>query len=387
MKTRFTSTGNLNALMNDLNITNELLIGYPVAKDFDFSELYPSLKYVINNVGDPFIESTYKVQTHKTEREVIAFFAQLFRANPEDYWGYVTTGGTEGNLYGLYVARERYPNGMVYYSETTHYSVKKNIHLLNIPSIVIRSQENGEIDYEDLKNTLLSNRHIPPIIMTNFGTTMKEGKDDVSKIKSILEKLAVKSYHIHSDGALSACYGSFIEPRIPYDIKDGADSISLSGHKFIGSPFPCGVVLTKRSYRDRIANDVAYIGSLDTTITGSRNGHAVLFLWYAINKMGAEGLRKRYKHSLKMTTYCIEELKKIEINAWSNPGAITVVFPRTSEKLRNKWQLATEDHITHIICMPNISKEQIDDFITDVLEEQKENAFGKESFNSTLTEI
>ena len=49
MKTRFTSTGNLNALMNDLNITNELLIGYPVAKDFDFSELYPSLKYVINN--------------------------------------------------------------------------------------------------------------------------------------------------------------------------------------------------------------------------------------------------------------------------------------------------------------------------------------------------
>ena len=92
MKTRFTSTENLNALMNDLNITNELLIGYPVAKDFDFSELYPSLKYVINNVGDPFIESTYKVQTHKTEREVIVFFAQLFRANPEDYWGYVTRG-------------------------------------------------------------------------------------------------------------------------------------------------------------------------------------------------------------------------------------------------------------------------------------------------------
>ena len=137
-------------------------------------------------------------------QRLIDFFAQLLRANPKDYWGYVTTGGSEGNLYGLYVARERYPNSMVYYSETTHYSVKKNIHLLHIPSIVIRSQENGEIDYEDLLNTLLNNRHIPPIIMTNFGTTMKEGKDDVYKIKSILKKLAIKSYHIHSDGALSA---------------------------------------------------------------------------------------------------------------------------------------------------------------------------------------
>ncbi len=373
MKAGFTKQKSLKELMNEMKSSTEKMIGYPVAKDFDFSELYPSFKYVINNVGDPFIESIYKVKTHKVEREVIDFFAQLLSANPKDYWGYVTTGGSEGNLYGLYVARERYPNSMVYYSETTHYSVKKNIHLLHIPSIVIRSQENGEIDYEDLLNTLLNNRHIPPIIMTNFGTTMKEGKDDVYKIKSILKKLAIKSYHIHSDGALSASYGRFIEPRIPYDLQDGADSISLSGHKFIGSPFPCGIVITKRSFRDRIANDVAYIGSLDTTITGSRNGHAVLFMWYAINKMGVEGLRKRYKHSLKMASYCKDELKKSGISAWSNPGAITVVFPKTSEKLMHKWGLATEGNITHIICMPSISKEQIDDFITDLIKEKNIN--------------
>jgi histidine decarboxylase len=373
MKTGFTNRKSLKKLMNTLKNANELMIGYPVAKDFDFSELYPSLKYVINNVGDPFIESTYKVQTHKTERKVIDFFAQLLRANPKDYWGYVTTGGSEGNLYGLYVARERYPNAMVYYSETTHYSIKKNIHLLNIPSIVIRSQENGEIDYEDLQNTLLNNRHIPPIIMANFGTTMKEAKDDVSKIKSILKILAIKSFHIHLDGALSASYGNFIEPRIPYDLQDGTDSISLSGHKFIGSPFPCGIVITKRSFRDRIANDVAYIGSLDTTIAGSRNGHAVLFMWYAINKMGVEGLRKRYEDSLKMASYCKEELKKSGISAWSNPGAITIVFPKTSEKLTHKWGLAAEGDITHIICMPSISKEQIDNFIIDLLEEKNVN--------------
>ena len=92
-------------------------LGYPVSKDFDYDELNPFLKYPINNLGDPFEDCTYKVQTHEMEREVIGFFAKLFRANPTNYWGYVTNGGSESNLYGLYLARELYPKAMVYYSE------------------------------------------------------------------------------------------------------------------------------------------------------------------------------------------------------------------------------------------------------------------------------
>ena len=74
-----------------------------------------------------------------------------------------------------------------------------------------------------------------------------------------------------------------------------------------------------------------------------------------------------------MASYCKDELKKSGISAWSNPGAITVVFPKTSEKLMLKWGLATEGNITHIICMPSISKEQIDDFITDLIKEKNIN--------------
>ena len=40
-------------------------------------------------------------------------------------------------------------------------------------------------------------------------------------------------------------YGAFMEPRPSFDFEDGADSISISGHKFIGSPFPTGVLITK----------------------------------------------------------------------------------------------------------------------------------------------
>lgn len=342
-------------------------LGYPVSKDFDYSEINHFLKYPINNIGDPFEDCTYKVQTHELEREVVSFFAKLFRANPKDYWGYVTNGGSESNLYGLYLARELYPKAMVYYSESTHYSVRKNIHLLNIPSIVIRSQENGEVDYADFENTVKMNRHKPAIVLTTFGTTMKEAKDDVSKIKEILKGLAIQDHYIHCDAALSGSYGAFMEPRIPFDFKDGADSISISGHKFIGSPIPSGVIITKRSYKDRISKGISYIGSLDTTITGSRNGHCPLFLWYALKKLGVDGLKNRYLHSLKIAEYCEQKLKNIGIAAWRNPNSITVVFPKIADEVKSKWQLATQGDISHVICMPNVTKEQIDLFINDII--------------------
>lgn len=347
------------------NARNNFL-GYPVSKDFDYSEILHFLQYPINNLGDPFEDGTYKVQTHELEREVVTFFAKLFRANPHDYWGYVTNGGSESNLYGLYLARELYPKAMVYYSESTHYSVRKNIHLLNIPSIVIRSQENGEIDYEDFENTLRMNRHKPAIVLTTFGTTMKEAKDDVSKIRGILRNLAIQDCYIHCDAALSGTYGAFMEPRLPFDFQDGADSISISGHKFIGSPIPTGVIITKRSNRDRISKGISYIGSLDTTITGSRNGHCPLFLWYALKKLNVGGLRERYLKSLEVAEYCEQKLKEIGVAAWRNPNAITVVFPKTSNKIKLKWQLATEGEVAHVICMPNVTKEQIDALVEDM---------------------
>ncbi|KIX22111.1 histidine decarboxylase [Flavobacterium sp. 316] len=356
----------LNNLQDYIEKARDNFLGYPVSKDFDYSEIAHFLQYPINNLGDPFEDGTYKVQTHELEKEVVTFFAKLFRANPNDYWGYVTNGGSESNLYGLYLARELFPKAMVYYSESTHYSVRKNIHLLNIPSIVIRSQENGEIDYEDFENTLRMNRHKPAIVLTTFGTTMKEAKDDVSKIRNILKKLAIQDSYVHCDAALSGTYGAFMEPRLPFDFFDGADSISISGHKFIGSPIPTGVIIAKRSNRDRISKSISYIGSLDTTITGSRNGHCPLFLWYALKKLNVDGLKKRYLHSLEVAEYCEQRLKEIGVDAWRNPNAITVVFPKTSNEIKLKWQLATEGDIAHIICMPNVTKEQIDHFIDDM---------------------
>ena len=359
-------------LLEKVSRNTENFLGYPVSKDFDYDELMPFLKYPMNNLGDPFISSTYGVNSNEMEQEVIAFFAKLFRAEPDNWWGYVTNGGSEGNLYGLYLARERYPKAMVYYSESTHYSVQKNLHLLGMPCIVIRSQENGEMDYDDLKESMRNHRNVPAIVLANIGTTMTEAVDDVATIKSVIKSLAIQHHYIHCDAALGGIINACAEPRPAFDFKDGADSIAISGHKFIGSPIPCGVVVVKKANRDRIALAVSYIGSSDTTITGSRNGHSPLFLWYALKKLGVEGLKERVARSRELADYAMQRFQENDIPCWKNINAITVVIPPQPKKVAAKWQLATEGDLSHVICMPNVTEKQIDNLIEDIAAAKEE---------------
>ena len=363
----------LEKLYDQLEKAAKQSLGYPVSFDFDYQELFPFLAYSLNNAGDPFAEMTYKLNSYSFERDVVEYYAKHTRAPEDAWWGYVTNGGTEGNLYGLYLAREIFPQGIVYYSQDTHYSVSKNLHFLGLKNIMIRSQKSGEIDYEDLRETLCVRRDVAPIIFANIGTTMTEARDDLAKIKGILQELAISKYYIHSDAALSGGYLPFIEHQNHWDFADGAHSISISGHKFVGSPIPCGIVLALKDNVERISRSISYIGGRDTTVTGSRNGFSPLMLWYAIQKYGEAGLKQRAQKALETAAYAIERLQNAGIPAWRNKNALTVVFPQPSAAIRNRWQLATANGISHLICMPNIQHAQIDALVADIQADIKVN--------------
>lgn len=360
----------LDALYQSLEQATERFLGYPVSKDFEMGPLERFLRFPLNNLGDPFVDSTFAVGTRELEREVVGFVADLLRAPPGDVWGYVTNGGTEGNLYGLYLARELLPRGIVYFSEDTHYSVAKNIHFLGLRSITIRSQANGEMDYEDLAETLRINRDKPAIIFANIGTTMTEARDDIGTIKGLLNRFAIREHYIHSDAALCGGFAPFLDPRPAFDFADGADSVSISGHKFFGSPIPCGVVIARKRHVERIARSIGYIGSLDTTITGSRNGFTPLVLWYRIKSLGIEGLRERAQSALELAAYAHKRMTDAGIAAWRNPQALTVVFPKIGDALKARWQLATQGEQSHLIVMPNVTRAQIDALVDDMIAER-----------------
>ncbi len=343
-------------------------LGYPCAFDIDYKLLAPFLSYSQNNIGDPFVEGgRYRLNSHEFEREVLEFFAELTHAPDGGWWGYVTNGGTEGNLYGMYLARELFPEGVVYFSQDSHYSVAKNLHFLGMKSIMIRTQANGEMDYDDLKEAIKMRREVTPIIFANIGTTMKEGRDDLQVIRSILDDLAMERRYIHSDAALCGGYAAFLEPRPSWDFSDGADSIAISGHKFFASPIPCGIVLARKAHVERISHAVSYIGTRDTTISGSRDGFSPILLWHAIKSLGVDGMKKRLHKAMAMADYTQLRFQEVGIEARRNAGALTVVIPMPPAEVCTKWQLATSGDISHVICMPHVTKEQIDALVDDIV--------------------
>ena len=64
---------------------------------------------------------------------------------------------------------------------------------------------------------------------------MKGAIDDVGKIRDILNDLAVTRSYLHADAALSAMILPFVDDPQPYGFDVGFDSVSVSGHKMVGS--------------------------------------------------------------------------------------------------------------------------------------------------------
>lgn len=143
-------------------------IGYPESADFDYTNLERFLRFSINNCGDWGEYCNYLLNSFDFEKEVMEYFADLFKIPFEQSWGYVTNGGTEGNMFGCYPGREIFPDGTLYYSKDTHYSVAKIVKLLRIKSQVVESLPNGEIDYDDLmKKSLTIKKRIRSFSLTS----------------------------------------------------------------------------------------------------------------------------------------------------------------------------------------------------------------------------
>jgi histidine decarboxylase len=49
-----------------------------------------------------------------------------------------------------------------------------------------------------------------------------------------------------------------------------------------------------------------------------------------------------------------------------------VVFPQPAQKICKKWQLASSQGISHVICMPHITRDKIDELLADMVSSAQE---------------
>ncbi|GIL65938.1 hypothetical protein Vafri_19565 [Volvox africanus] len=347
-------------------------MGYPYNLEFDYGLLEGLTKFSINNLGDPFIESNYGVHSREFEVGVLNWFARLWEIDEEEYWGYITTCGTEGNLHGILVGRENFPDGIMYASAESHYSVFKAARMYRMQAEKISTLESGEINYDELKAALIANQGKPAVLNLNIGTTVKGAVDDLDRVLEVLKEAGYTEdrFFIHCDGALFGMMMPFLRSDAPMvTFRKPIGSVSVSGHKFVGAPVPCGVVITRFKYVMALSSDVEYLNSRDATIMGSRNGHAPIYLWYTLTRKGYEGMRRDVERCMRNAHVLKQMFESAGIRTMLNELSNTVVFERPKEEaFVRKWQLACEGDIAHVVVMPNITVEKLEEFVADYVQ-------------------
>ncbi len=353
------------------------MFGYPAnMEDYSYTTSYlrhlESKMYLMNNCGDPYQKGNYGMDSKSTEKKIISLVADNFGIKDGEYWGYITSGGTESNFWGIREGFNRFPKGKLYFSNDTHYSVEKYVfygeNSERYPYEKIETDEYGRISVEKLVETVKRDRDDGfegAIFVLTWGTTCRGALDDVKQITDTMNELGI-DYYCHLD---AAHYGGIAKNQRNAPIVEslstlGVDSIAVSMHKFMGTARVNGVLLAL-SRRERRVID--YIGQEDSTLLGSRD-----YLPFSTYQRARETLLRRSPdHYSENVVYFEESLNAAGVSFERLGNANTFVIDKPSEEICKKYQLATffdksGAERAHIIIFPFHKRSVIDELVEDL---------------------
>lgn len=370
------------------NSLRENMFGYPANMTEDsamtkYLRRKESELALMNNCGDPYDAGNYLLDSKDYERALLdKLFEHFGLDKASSPWGYITTGGSESNKWGIHNGLRKFPDGRVYYSTAAHYSVGKSVKIgfdqskndiTLIKHSEIPPQKGSEkIDTNILLSQIRENWRInrePAIVLLTAGTTKTGAVDDIEFISKRLEIEKIPHY-IHVDAAL---FGGIAKnqnnaPRQLDMSKLGIDSISVSLHKYFGNHDVKSVVITKEPPN---APKVDYIGQYDSTTAGSRTFNPFSSL-QRINETLDRKMPDEYSKNVKIFERLLNE-HKIEFTRAENSNIFVIDQP--SEFVYSKYQLSNfEDEgeqKSHIIIFPSHKESKMVELVYDLSNDRK----------------
>ena len=360
---------------------HEYMFGYPanMMKDSYVTRhlrWLESRMYFTNSCGNAYCQGNYRMNNAKQELEIIEKVKENLGLEKEDFWGYITMGGTEGNMWGIREGFSVYPDGKLYYSDAAHYSVSKMADMVDIDKYEKVGSTNEKINVDELIGKIKKNyeeNNTPAILLLTFGTTTLGSIDDIDIICNKLNELQIPHY-IHVDAAL---YGGIPKnqvnsPAEKFYLLNRTDinSISVSLHKYVGNPKSNGVLLSKtKSYQKFID----YIGSNDITFCGSRD-FPTFSLLQRVEELYSRSTPYEYEKNVKYFEKLLNDNDVYYIKGIDTGNVFIINKP--SDEVCKKYQLAsfTRDGIdyAHVIVFPYHSEEVMDELINDLVKCKKE---------------
>ena len=338
-------------------------VGFPNSRIFSYSSAARFLKFNINNIGDPYHPNS-GMNTCDQEVELINFFSKMFKLCESEAWGSATNGSSESTLFAMLAARERFPDAHVLFSDQAHYCMPKNAYILNMPFCSIATDQYGRMCMNALEADIkkFSGRSI--VMVATIGTTFMGAIDPVAEMIALCEKYNV-TYYMHLDAALLGPLLPFIDEGPVIDFTLPIDSLSFSAHKFLGMPIPYSFVLTRSKLKYQPCS-AEYVGSIDTTISSSKDGFTTLLVWEAVKRLGLQGFKELTEYTYALTHEIEKRLVGANISFKRQPHSNVIVFKKPSPSLCRKWQLSTKGNQAHIIPLPGVTMGMVNVFIDEL---------------------
>jgi len=261
------------------------------------------------------------------EKTLIAKMGSLVGfANPE---GQFTTGGSNGNLMALAIARHHTqpnlrqtglhqgPRLIAFVSEDSHYSLAKAAHLLGLGTDnlwKVPVDENGRMQASELQRLVIEAKAqggCPFFVAGTAGTTVRGAYDPFAAIADIAQ---AEKLWFHVDGAWGASVLLSPTHRHLMEGVELADSVVWDAHKMMGMTLMCSMLLVKQ--RGKMlstfsADDTGYIfheSEADPIDLGPSTMHCgrrvdAIKLWLTWKHLGDRGWANRIDHYFALAAH------------------------------------------------------------------------------------
>ncbi len=260
----------------------------------------------------------------EVEEVVTDWLRQMLGLSP-DFSGVIQDTASTSTLVALICARERATNyalargGLqgeartprVYVSAHAHSSVDKgallagfgrdNLRLVPFDkSYAMRADALAEMVAADI-----ANGDLPCAIVATVGTTATTAIDPIAEIAKIARRHGI---WLHVDAAMAGSAMILPECRWMWEGVEGADSLVINAHKWLGAPFDCSVYYVRdpeHLMRVMSTNPSFLQSSVDGEVKNLRDWgiplgrrFRALKLWFVIREQGVSGLQSRLRRDM-----------------------------------------------------------------------------------------
>ncbi len=334
------------------------------------------IEFIDKNIGDPRLFPG----TKEIENLFLKFILNLLHA-PKNATAQVISGGTEGNITAMWIAKQITGKKEIIIPESAHFSFQKIASLMDMKLVTVPLNKKFVCNPSNIERKLSKDT---AAVVGVAGSTELGAIDPIPQINEVCKD---NNIFLHIDAA----FGGFVIPflkKLNYDVPDfdfklkGVSTISIDSHKMGHAAIPLGtLVIRDKAWIEEISVESHCIDSeIQTGILGTRSGGPVA-AGYAVTKyLGEDGYKNLVKSCMDLTHYTVKRLNEIGLPPIIEPTMNVIgVKIKNIEKVVEKlskygWKVNKIDHLSciRIVLMPQITKQIIDEFIPVLLKSCKE---------------